>query len=85
VATGNLDWQRAGLCRGEAGRDFYPPSGGERKRQRIAREARAKAVCAGCPVRIQCLDYAVASGERYGVWGGLTSDERPGGAQRRVS
>jgi WhiB family transcriptional regulator, redox-sensing transcriptional regulator len=76
VVTGNLQWQRAALCRGEAGRDFYPPFGGERKRDRKARELRAKAVCESCPVRAECLDHAVSSGERYGVWGGLTSDER---------
>ena len=77
MVTGNLQWQRAALCRGEAGRDFYPPFGGERKRDRKARELRAKAVCESCPVRAECLDHAVSSGERYGVWGGLTSDETP--------
>ena len=51
VVTGNLQWQRAALCRGDAGRDFYPPFGGERKRDRKARELRAKAVCGSCPVR----------------------------------
>ena len=76
VVTGNLQWQRAALCRGDAGRDFYPPFGGERKRDRKARELRAKAVCESCPARPECLDHAVSSGERYGVWGGLTSDER---------
>jgi WhiB family transcriptional regulator, redox-sensing transcriptional regulator len=76
VATGNIDWQRAALCRGDAGRDFYPPFTGERKRERKAREVRAKAVCASCPVRLECLEHAIACGERYGVWGGLTSDER---------
>jgi WhiB family transcriptional regulator, redox-sensing transcriptional regulator len=76
VVTGNLNWQRAARCRGEAGRDFYPPFGGERKRDRKARELRAKAVCESCPVRAECLDHAVSSGERHGVWGGLTADER---------
>jgi WhiB family redox-sensing transcriptional regulator len=37
---------------------------------------RAKAVCESCPVRAECLNHAVRAGERYGVWGGLTSDER---------
>jgi WhiB family redox-sensing transcriptional regulator len=69
-------WQNAAICRGDVGRDFYPPFGGERKRDRIAREHRAKVICASCPVRRQCLEHAVASGERYGVWGGLTFDER---------
>ena len=76
MVTGNLDWQRGARCRGDAGRDFYPPFSGERKRDRVAREVRAKAVCATCPVRAQCLDHAVSVGERYGVWGGLTADER---------
>jgi WhiB family transcriptional regulator, redox-sensing transcriptional regulator len=71
-----MDWQRAARCRGDAGRDFYAPFGGERKRDRVVRELRAKAVCESCPVRVQCLDHAVRNGERYGVWGGLTSDER---------
>jgi WhiB family redox-sensing transcriptional regulator len=76
AVTAHLDWQRSARCRGEAGRDFYPPFGGERRRDRGARELRAKAVCDSCPVRVDCLDHAVRSGERYGVWGGLTSDER---------
>jgi WhiB family redox-sensing transcriptional regulator len=76
VSKLNTDWHDAAHCRGEAGRDFYPPFGGERKRERVAREQRAKTVCAACPVRSQCLEHAIASGERYGVWGGLTFDER---------
>lgn len=63
-------------CRGDARSDFYPPMGAERKHERLAREHRAKTVCASCPVRVQCLQHAVACDERYGVWGGLTHDER---------
>jgi hypothetical protein len=37
---------------------------------------RAKAVCAGCPVRSDCLRYALAAGPLQGVWGGLTEEER---------
>jgi WhiB family redox-sensing transcriptional regulator len=76
AVTANLDWQRSARCRGAAGHDFYPPLGGERSGERRARELRAKAVCGPCPVRAECLDHAVRSGERHGVWGGLTSDER---------
>ena len=43
---------------------------------RKQREAEAKAICAGCPVRDACLAYALDTGEAYGVWGGLSEDER---------
>ena len=43
----------------------------------------AKAVCVRCPVRAQCLDYAVALGIRHGVWGGTTPEERDGRKARR--
>lgn len=36
----------------------------------------AKALCSRCPARAACLDFAVAHDEQYGVWGGLTADER---------
>jgi WhiB family redox-sensing transcriptional regulator len=36
----------------------------------------AKQVCARCPVRDECRDYALAAGEEFGVWGGLNEDER---------
>lgn len=38
--------------------------------------AYAKKLCAGCPIRVQCLEYAVEAEEPYGVWGGLTAKER---------
>lgn len=74
--TNLTNWRRLARCQGDLAADFYPPFAGERKRERLAREQRAKDVCAGCPVRRPCLDQAVASGERYGVWGGLSADER---------
>jgi WhiB family redox-sensing transcriptional regulator len=40
------------------------------------RSGPAKAVCCRCPVRQQCLDAAIARGERCGIWGGLTTKER---------
>lgn len=36
----------------------------------------AKSTCDNCPVRAECLDVALASGERFGIWGGLDPDER---------
>ncbi|NNM44593.1 WhiB family transcriptional regulator [Knoellia koreensis] len=44
-------------------------------------EAEAVAVCRSCPVARECLAYALAAGERDGVWGGFTNAERRGLAQ----
>ena len=43
----------------------------------------AKVICAGCRVRAECLDLALASHERHGVWGGMTEKERRVEARRR--
>lgn len=40
------------------------------------REEEAKAVCQRCPVRWECLTYALETRQRHGVWGGLTAEER---------
>jgi WhiB family transcriptional regulator, redox-sensing transcriptional regulator len=69
-------WQPVALCRGNHSHLFFPPSTSERKEERERREVRAKAVCAVCPVKSQCLDYAMAIREPYGIWGGLTEAER---------
>lgn len=36
----------------------------------------ARAVCARCPVRVDCLEYALDNDEHYGVWGGTSERER---------
>ena len=55
---------------------FFPPSHFERKDEKEARESRAKSICAMCPVRRPCLDYAVRIREPHGIWGGLNETER---------
>ncbi|HUR02499.1 MAG TPA: WhiB family transcriptional regulator [Nonomuraea sp.] len=47
----------------------------EPEEERQAREAKAKAVCAGCPARTGCLVYALAIRPKAGIWAGLTVDE----------
>ena len=69
------DWQRLGACRGMDSTFFFHPDG-ERGPARAHRERRAKAVCQGCPVIEPCRRHALATREPYGVWGGLTEDER---------
>lgn len=67
------DWWRSAACQGMDPELFFPvaaqgPGAGE--------TARAKAVCAGCRVRRQCLQYALATHQMHGVWGGTTEEER---------
>ena len=69
------DWQLRGSCRGEDSALFFHPEG-ERGSSREARDAAAKGVCANCPVAMECLQYALATREPYGVWGGLSETER---------
>jgi WhiB family redox-sensing transcriptional regulator len=54
---------------------FFPEDlvGSPYDRKLVANEA--KAICAQCPIRIQCLDYAVSAGMQ-GIWGGTTDSER---------
>jgi WhiB family redox-sensing transcriptional regulator len=72
-ATG---WQHYGACRGEDSVFFFAPNYFEKRAQKNAREAVAKALCVRCPVRDQCLDYALEMREVHGIWGGLNEMER---------
>lgn len=74
--TDRGDWQAFAACAGAMGAAFYPPFRPERKTVRVGRENRAKAVCASCSVRTDCLAQALANNERFGIWGGLTGRER---------
>jgi WhiB family transcriptional regulator, redox-sensing transcriptional regulator len=70
------DWQDEGSCRHADADLFFPPFDVEPTAARIARENAAKAVCAECPVRIECLEWALTADEPYGVWGGYSESER---------
>jgi len=61
-------WWFAGLCAQTDPELFFPERGGSTRA--------AKAVCAGCPARAQCLEHALTHDERYGVWGGTSERER---------
>jgi WhiB family redox-sensing transcriptional regulator len=69
------DWQLLGACRGRDSAQFFHPEG-ERGSSRSRREAKAKTLCMGCPVRAECAAHALAVQEPYGVWGGFTEAER---------
>ncbi len=61
-------WRELAACRGIDLEVFFPGRG------ESARPARQ--VCAACPVRQPCLDYAITNRIAYGIWGGLTERER---------
>jgi len=69
-------WQFRAACRGEDSGLFFAPSYFERKEEKDAREARARAICVHCPVREECLEYALRIREPHGIWGGLNELER---------
>lgn len=68
-------WQEHGACLGVDPTLFFHPQN-ERGNARMKRDQSAQAVCARCPVRLDCADYAIRAREPYGVWGGLTEDDR---------
>jgi WhiB family redox-sensing transcriptional regulator len=63
-----LDWKLKAACRDLDTSLFFPDS--------EADAAPAQEVCAGCPVRAECLEFALATRQHDGVWGGLTETER---------
>ena len=61
-------WQERANCLGVDPDLFFPERG--------ASTREAKGVCRGCEVRVECLEYALAQGEKFGIWGGLSERER---------
>jgi WhiB family transcriptional regulator, redox-sensing transcriptional regulator len=78
-----VSWQDRAACRGMDVLLFFGP-GNEPRPEREIREAKAKAVCQLCPVRVQCLDYALRNSIRHGIWGGLDEQERAHERRRRA-
>lgn len=67
------DWRSDGACREEEP-DLFFPVGNTGAAVRQIEEA--KAVCRRCPVQRQCADWALATRQPHGVWGGIDEDER---------
>jgi WhiB family redox-sensing transcriptional regulator len=61
-------WQDQALCAQTDPEAFFPEKGGSTRE--------AKKICLGCEVRSECLEYALAHDERFGIWGGLSERER---------
>ena len=65
---GERRWQDLANCLGVDPDLFFPERGASTKE--------AKEVCRGCVVREECLEYALANGEKFGIWGGMSERER---------
>ncbi|MFT4124916.1 MAG: WhiB family transcriptional regulator [Gordonia sp. (in: high G+C Gram-positive bacteria)] len=61
-------WQDRALCAQTDPEAFFPEKGGSTRE--------AKRICTGCEVKAECLEYALANDERFGIWGGLSERER---------
>jgi WhiB family redox-sensing transcriptional regulator len=79
--AGRLDWWRSAACRTSDPEMFFPVSSVGPGHDDVAR---AKEVCASCLVRRQCLQFALATRQAHGVWGGTTEEERRLGAPSRA-
>jgi WhiB family redox-sensing transcriptional regulator len=72
----NWGWQFRAACRGQDTSLFFAPNYFEKREEKDRREAKAKAFCRICPVREECLEYALRIREPHGIWGGLNEMER---------
>ena len=68
LETDAQSWQEQALCAETDPEAFFPEKGGSTRE--------AKKICTGCEVKAQCLEYALANDERFGIWGGLSERER---------
>jgi WhiB family redox-sensing transcriptional regulator len=73
----NTSWRQLARCRGVDPEVFYPVSDDDEAAEE------AKSICADCPVREACLEFALSTREKNGVWGGLTERERRRVLRRR--
>jgi WhiB family redox-sensing transcriptional regulator len=71
-----MEWQERALCAQTDPEAFFPEKGGSTRE--------AKRICSGCEVRPQCLEYALANDERFGIWGGMSERERRKQRRRAV-
>jgi WhiB family redox-sensing transcriptional regulator len=68
MAPDDAEWMDQALCAQTDPESFYPEKGGSTRE--------AKKTCEQCLVRAECLDWALANDERFGIWGGLSERER---------
>lgn len=73
------DWRDDAACRGTDPELFFPTGTARATTTAyMSQVTEAKRICRRCPVSVQCLAWAVETGQGYGIWGGMTEDERRG-------
>lgn len=75
IADDSWEWRRHARCRGLPTDMFFAfelHQGG----RRAAVEEDVKRICLRCPVRMKCLDFALKTAEKHGIWGATTPRER---------
>ena len=85
MASDDLAWQDLANCRGADPDLFFPERG--------ASTRTAKSICRECSVQAECLEFAIVSSEKFGIWGGLSERDRrkirreraASAAQRKIS
>ncbi|MEW2516705.1 WhiB family transcriptional regulator [Actinacidiphila alni] len=76
----SVSWQDRAACRTVDPELFFPVGTAGPARLQVQK---AQRICAGCPVREVCLEYALDIGESAGVWGGASEEERRSLKRRR--
>jgi WhiB family transcriptional regulator, redox-sensing transcriptional regulator len=66
-------WRLLAACRSADPDLFFPVSVSGRSLEQVTE---AKAICSGCPVRQECLAFALGTGQLHGIWGGASEQER---------
>lgn len=65
-----------GSCVGVGSIMFFPRASKKSKADFVSKNLEALKLCWWCPVRKDCLTFAIENGEEHGIWGGLSADER---------
>jgi WhiB family redox-sensing transcriptional regulator len=84
TATESLDWQEDASCREYSNVLFFGDDTGESELEKQSRESQAKKICATCPVLDPCLEFAIETNQKYGIWGGMNDRERASLKRRRA-
>ena len=67
----DFSWSDHAACKGLPTDMFFPERGNNTTERKIIKE-----LCGGCEVQTKCLNFAIENSVTYGIWGGLTTNER---------